>query len=134
MTIENVSVKMQQHSFYRKALRHLRTGKANLIKAANFLTSVTHYHCQKNFNKRVSDVRALLVIFSATDYIFKVTFGTARKICLYLFEIHLVFYKQPVHTQLALGWQIAKQLSVLNSLSLRNNKNYRSMESGVFPL
>ena len=33
--------------------------------------------------------------------------------------LHLVFYKQ-----LALAWQIAKQLSRLNPLSLSNNKNY----------
>ena len=38
--------------------------------------------------------------------------------------LHLVFYKQPVYKQLALAWQIAKQLSGLNPLSLRNNKNY----------
>ena len=25
--------------------------------------------------------------------------------------LHFVFYKQPVYKQLALGWQIAKQLS-----------------------
>ena len=29
---------------------------------------------------------------------------------------HLFFYKQPVYKQLALGWQIAKQLSGLNPL------------------
>ena len=33
-----------------------------------------------------------------------------------------IFYKQPVHKQLALAWQIAKQLSGLNALSLRNRK------------
>ena len=38
--------------------------------------------------------------------------------------LHLVFYKQPVDKQLVLAWQIAKQLSGLNSLSLSNNKNY----------
>ena len=38
--------------------------------------------------------------------------------------LHLVFYKQPVYKQLALTWQIAKQLSGLNPLSLSNNKNY----------
>ena len=35
------------------------------------------------------------------------------------------FYKQPVYKQLAFGWQIAKQLSELNPLSISNNKNYR---------
>ena len=40
--------------------------------------------------------------------------------------LHLVFYKQPVYKQLALAWQIAKQLSGLNPLSLSNNKNYSS--------
>ena len=38
--------------------------------------------------------------------------------------LRLVFYKQPVYKQLALAWQIAKQLSGLNPLSLSNNKNY----------
>ena len=44
------------------------------------------------------------------------------------------FYKQPVYKQLALGWQIAKQLSGLNPLSLSNNKNCRLEKSGVFHL
>ena len=43
------------------------------------------------------------------------------------------FYKQPVYKQLALGWQIAKQLSGLNPFSLGNNKNYR-LKKGVSPL
>ena len=43
-------------------------------------------------------------------------------------------YKQPVYKQLAPGWQIADQLSGLNPVSLRNNKNYRFKKSGVFPL
>ena len=34
------------------------------------------------------------------------------------------FYKQPIFKQLALAWQIAKQLSGLNPFSLSNNKNY----------
>ena len=38
--------------------------------------------------------------------------------------LHLVFYKQPVYKQLALVWQIAKQLSGLNPHSLSNNENY----------
>ena len=38
--------------------------------------------------------------------------------------LHLAFYKQPVDKQLALAWQITKQLSGLNPLSLSNNKNY----------
>ena len=38
--------------------------------------------------------------------------------------VHLVFYKQTVDKELAVAWQIAKQLSVLNPLSLSNNKNY----------
>ena len=38
--------------------------------------------------------------------------------------LHLVSYKQPVHQQLALAWQIAKQVSGLNPLSLSNNNNY----------
>ena len=35
----------------------------------------------------------------------------------------LFFYKQPVYKQLALGSQVAKQLSGLIPLSLRNDKN-----------
>ena len=38
--------------------------------------------------------------------------------------LHLAFFKQLVYKQLALAWQIAKQLSGLNPLSLSNNKNY----------
>ena len=38
--------------------------------------------------------------------------------------LYLVFYKQPVYKQLTLPWQITKQLSGLNPLSLSNNKNY----------
>ena len=45
----------------------------------------------------------------------------------------LIFlYKQSVYKQLALGWQIAKQLSGLNPFSLSNNKNYRLKKSRVF--
>ena len=35
------------------------------------------------------------------------------------------FNKQPGYKQLALKWQIAKQLSGLNPLSVSNNNNYR---------
>ena len=45
-----------------------------------------------------------------------------------------LFYKQSVYKQLALGWQIAKQLSELNRFSLTNNKNCRLKKSGIFPL
>ena len=38
--------------------------------------------------------------------------------------LHLVFYEQLVYKELALAWQIAKQLSGLNPLSLSNNQNY----------
>ena len=48
--------------------------------------------------------------------------------------LHLVFYKQPIYKQLALAWQIAKQLSGLNPLSLSNKKNYRLKRHGVFSL
>ena len=39
-----------------------------------------------------------------------------------------------VYKQLALKWQIAKQLSWLNPLSLSKNKNYILKKSEVFPL
>ena len=45
--------------------------------------------------------------------------------------LHLVFNKQPVYEQLALAWQIAKQLSGLKPLSLTNNKNYSLMVTSV---
>ena len=45
--------------------------------------------------------------------------------------LHLIFYKQPVNKQLALAWQIAKQLSGLKPLSLSNNKNYSLMVTSV---
>ena len=38
------------------------------------------------------------------------------------------------YKQLALGWQVAKQLSGLNLFSLSNNGNYRLKKSGVFHL
>ena len=38
--------------------------------------------------------------------------------------LHFAFlYKQPIYKQLALAWQIAKELPGLNPLSLSNNKN-----------
>ena len=46
----------------------------------------------------------------------------------------LVFYEQPVVKQLNIGWQIAKKLSGPKPLSLNNNKNYRSKNSGFFLL
>ena len=45
--------------------------------------------------------------------------------------LHLVFFKQPVYMLLALAWQIAKQLSGLNPLSLSNSKNYSLMVTSV---
>ena len=50
-----------------------------------------------------------------------------------LFSINIcftlsLFYKQPAYKHLALGWQIAKQLSGLNPISLSSSK------SGLFPL
>ena len=46
----------------------------------------------------------------------------------------IVFHKQLVYKQLALGWQIPKQLSGLNSPSLSNSTNYRLGKSGAFSL
>ena len=49
--------------------------------------------------------------------------------------LHLVFFcKQPVYKQLAIAWQVAKQLLGLNPLSLSNNKNYSLKKNGVFSL
>ena len=46
-----------------------------------------------------------------------------------IFRLRLFFCKQ-----LALGWQISKQLSELNLFSLSSKKNYRLNKSGVFHL
>ena len=35
------------------------------------------------------------------------------------------FFKQPVYKQLALGWQMTKEISGINLFSLSNYKNYR---------
>ena len=40
-----------------------------------------------------------------------------------VFALQLVFYKQPIYKQLALGLQIAKQRSGLNPFSESNGKN-----------
>ena len=48
--------------------------------------------------------------------------------------LHLVLYKQPVCKQLSVAWQIAKQLSGLNPLSLSKNKNYSLMVTSVAKL
>ena len=48
-----------------------------------------------------------------------------KKHCVNMISVQVytqIFYKQPVYKQLALAWQIAKQLSGLNALSLRNRK------------
>ena len=47
-------------------------------------------------------------------------------------EYTFFIYKQPAYKQLALGWQITKQLSGLNLFSLSNNKNYRLKEKWGF--
>ena len=61
--------------------------------------------------------------------------GTDFIVILQYILITLSFFcKQPVYKQLVLGWQIGKQLSGLNPLSIRNNKNYGLRENGIFPL
>ena len=42
------------------------------------------------------------------------------------------FYKQPVYKQLAVGWQITKQISGLNPLSLSNIKKLQIKEKWSF--
>ena len=51
-------------------------------------------------------------------------YSAHRSARLSITAIHLVFV-QAIYKQLALGWQIAKQISELNPPSLSNNKNYR---------
>ena len=47
-------------------------------------------------------------------------------------QVTIIFlHKKPVYKELALRWQIAKQLSGLNPFLLSNNKNYRLNKSGV---
>ena len=36
-----------------------------------------------------------------------------------VYNIHFLFYKQPIYKQLALGWQIAKHLLGLKPLSFK---------------
>ena len=48
--------------------------------------------------------------------------------------LNLFFYKQLLCKQLAFRWQMAKQLSGLNSLSLSNTKNYRLKRKLEFSL
>ena len=47
--------------------------------------------------------------------------------------LHLVFYKQSVYKQLALAWQIAKQLLGLHPFSLKPQKNCSFKKNGIFP-
>ena len=51
---------------------------------------------------------------------------------LFLKGLHLCFYKQSIYKQLALGWQIPKQLSGLDPFSVNNNKNYKIKKIGLF--
>ena len=46
--------------------------------------------------------------------------------------ITLSFFKQPAYKQVALGWQIAKQLLGLKRLSLSNNKKLKIKEKWSF--
>ena len=59
---------------------------------------------------------------------------TIKQTVIEIFIIVHFLYKYMVYKQLALGVQIAKELSGLNPLSLSNIKNYRLKKSGVFPL
>ena len=61
----------------------------------------------------------LLIKLSIIQY----SYGYCQEYC-WLYQLHF-FYKQPVYKQLALEWQITKQLSGLNPISLSNNKNCR---------
>ena len=45
-----------------------------------------------------------------------------------------VFINNRFNKKLVIGWQIAKQISGLNPLSISNNKNCRLKKSGVFCL
>ena len=53
---------------------------------------------------------------------------------LQIFNERYIFYKQLIYKQVALGWQIAKQLSGFNPLYISSNKNNRSKKSRNFPL
>ena len=57
-----------------------------------------------------------------------------RKCVLHMLLYTYFFYKQPVNKQLTLGWQISKQFSGLNPVSLSHSKNYRLKKSRAFPL
>ena len=65
--------------------------------------------------------------------IFRVLFLYEHKRIARYSNITLSFlYKQTVYKQLALGWQIAQQLSGLIPLSLSNNKKYGSRKMEFF--
>ena len=48
--------------------------------------------------------------------------------------MYLFFYKQPVSKQLALGWQIAKQLSGLNPFSTNQQEKLQIKEKWSYSI
>ena len=59
---------------------------------------------------------------------------TNKHLMWYVRRYPYLFYKQSVYKQLALGYQIAKQLSGLNPFSQSNNKDHSLRNSEVVPL
>ena len=59
---------------------------------------------------------------------------TNKHLMWYVRRYSYLFYKQSVYKQLALGCQIAKQLSGLNPFSQSNNKDHSLRNSEVVPL
>ena len=59
---------------------------------------------------------------------------TNKHLMRYVRRYPYLFYKQSVYKQLALGCQIAKQLSGLNPFSQSNNKDHSLRNSEVVPL
>ena len=59
---------------------------------------------------------------------------TNKHLMWYVRRYPYLFYKQSVYKQIALGYQIAKQLSGLNPFSQSNNKDHSLRNSEVVPL
>ena len=116
--------------FLFRFLFHLITGRQLFIKACHYLKVLFQPQCSYSYSlKKMIWKKFLFYSLSPEEQCNANTKVPKRTSCTLIFS-----YKQPVYKQLALGWQIAKQLLGLDPFSLRNRKNYRLKKSGVFPL
>ena len=82
----------------------------------------TRYKLAQKLISSFAEQRCTVVI-STTPISFHVMHFVGLGYGFILIAIYLFFYKQPVCKKLAFRWQISKQRSGLNALSLSNNKN-----------